>query len=71
MKSPESIFTELAQQMNELDTVGILLHHKVMDAAAFAFLAELIETLSSCSSVRFHTFQSLLRANREMRAAAF
>ena len=61
MKSPENVFSELAAQVNELDIVGIMLHHKVMDASAFAFLEQLLETLSNCPNVRFHTFQSLLR----------
>jgi len=29
MKSPESFIEELATQMNELDTIGIMLRHKV------------------------------------------
>lgn len=62
MKSPENVFAELAAQVNELGTLGIMLHHKVMDAAAFAFLRLLIETLRACPNVQFHTIQSLLRA---------
>jgi len=60
MKSPESIIEELATQMNELDTIGIMLHHKVMDSTAFSLLERLIETLRIYPGVRFHTFQSLL-----------
>jgi hypothetical protein len=60
MKSPEHVFDELIPQLNELDTVGVMLHHKVMDAAAFDFVRELIETLRESQAVRFHTFQSLL-----------
>lgn len=60
MKTPEQVFSELAAQVNELDTIGIMLHHKVMDAAAFALLEELIETLLACPNAQFHTFQSLL-----------
>ncbi len=63
MKSPESVFSELAIQVNYLDTIGIMLHHKVMDAAAFSFLEQLLETLSNCPNVRFHTFQGLLRGS--------
>lgn len=60
MKLPESIFSELARQVDELDRIGIMLHHKVMDAAAFTFLERLIEAFSNCPSVRFHTLQTLL-----------
>lgn len=61
MKSPENVSGELVAQINELDIIGIMLHHKVMDAAAFAFLEQLIETLRACPNVRFQTIQSLLR----------
>lgn len=67
MKSPESIIEELVTQMNELDTVGIMLHHKVMDSTAFFLLERLIETLRIYPGVRFHTFQSLLQAMGETR----
>jgi hypothetical protein len=70
MKSPENIFGELVAQMGELDTIGILLHHKVMDSAAFSFLRRLIESLRACPNVRFHTFQNLLRTKPESRALA-
>ena len=60
MKSPENVFGELANQVGELDTIGIMLHHKVMDAAAFAFLEQLIESLRACPNVQFQTIQSLL-----------
>lgn len=61
MKPAEDILDELIRQTNELDTVGVMLHHKVMDSAAFGFVSQLIETLRESSAVRFHTFQSLLR----------
>lgn len=60
MKSPESIIEELVTQVNELDTIGIMLHHKVMDTTAFSLLERLIGTLRIFPGVRFHTFQSLL-----------
>jgi hypothetical protein len=60
MKSPESIIGELVTQMYELDTIGIMLHHKVMDSTAFSLLERLIETLRAYPRVRFHTFRSLL-----------
>ena len=62
MKLPENIFSELAGQVDELGRIGIMLHHKVMDATAFTFLERLIEAFSNCPSVRFHTLQTLLHA---------
>lgn len=61
MKSPEHIVDELVRQVNEPNAVGIMLHHKVMNSAAFGFVGQLIETLRESAAVRFHTFQSLLR----------
>ena len=60
MKPPATIVNELRLQIFELDTVGILLHHKVMDAAAFSFLDALLDELHRHPVVRFHTFQSLV-----------
>ncbi|HZS08528.1 MAG TPA: polysaccharide deacetylase family protein [Blastocatellia bacterium] len=62
MKSPAEIVNEVVSQMRELQTVGVMLHHKVMDEEAFSFLALLVDELRSHACVRFHTFQSLLRA---------
>ena len=60
MKPPAMIVNELRLQIFELDTVGILLHHKVMDAAAFSFLDALLDELHRHPVVRFHTFRSLV-----------
>jgi peptidoglycan/xylan/chitin deacetylase (PgdA/CDA1 family) len=59
MKSPESFLAEAAGQIAERDTLGVLMHHKVMDATAFAFVREWVATLRECTSVRFHTLASL------------
>ncbi len=59
MKPPSTIVNELRLQIFELETVGILLHHKVMDAAAFSFLDALLDELHRHPVVRFHTFRSL------------
>ena len=61
MKSPAEIIDELLLQTREFQTVGVMLHHKVMDEEAFSFLALLLDELRSHSGVRFHTFRSLLR----------
>jgi hypothetical protein len=67
MKSPEKFISELVAQMKELDTIGIMLHHKVMDVKVFSLLERLIETMRNCPNIHFHTFQSLLRAHRKLR----
>lgn len=60
MKTPAEFISELIGQLREPGAVGIMLHHKVMDEAAFAFLRELLRELRGAEAVRFHTFQSLL-----------
>jgi peptidoglycan/xylan/chitin deacetylase (PgdA/CDA1 family) len=65
MKSPEVIVDELVTQMDELKTIGIMLHHKVMDSTAFLLIERMIETLRIYPGVRFHTFQSLLSLPQE------
>lgn len=62
MRPSQEIVTELISQISERDTVGILLHHKVMEASAFSFLDLLLGELSHHSIVRFHTFQSLQKS---------
>ncbi len=62
MKIPEEFIGELMMQLSELDTVGIMLHHKVMDEAAFGLLELLLDELRRSEVIRFHTFQSLLKA---------
>lgn len=42
MKSPDEITKALISQIERLKTLGILLHHKVMDEHAFAFLQSLL-----------------------------
>ncbi len=61
LKSPEEIVESLIAQLSRQQTIGVALHHKVMDDRAFSFLGSLLDTLASHPTVRFHTFQSLLR----------
>ncbi len=65
MKPPAEIVRELMRQMRELPVVGLLLHHKVMDGAAFIFLNQLLRELTRYPVVRIHTFQSLLQLQME------
>ena len=64
MKAPEDIVKLLLRQMNELSVIGILLHHKVMDATAFAFLDQLLGELQQWPNVEFHTFQTLMQTEK-------
>ena len=61
MKSPEDIVQLLLQQIEKLPVIGILLHHKVMDATAFAFLDQLLSQLHQWPNVEFHTFKTLMQ----------
>jgi predicted glycosyltransferase/predicted deacetylase len=59
MKAPEDIIRELVKQLTTRNPVGLLLHHKVMDAAAFDFLNALLAELKRYPVIQFHTLQSL------------
>ncbi|HKQ72485.1 MAG TPA: DUF2334 domain-containing protein [Blastocatellia bacterium] len=61
LKPPEEIVGDLTAQLSQLQTIGVMLHHKVMDEQAFSFLCSMLDTLASYPIVRFYTFQSLLR----------
>ncbi len=61
LRSPEEIATELSRQISENDRIGIMLHHKVMDDAAFDLLNELLQLFTRFPLVQRHTFQSLLK----------
>lgn len=61
LKSPEEIVDDLIAQLSRQQTIGMMLHHKMMDERAISFLGSLLDTLASHPTVRFHTFQSLLR----------
>ena len=62
-KEPREFIDELISQLSEFETPGVMLHHKVMDEAACSFLASLLDELRRHTCVRFHTFQSLLKAD--------
>lgn len=59
MKAPARFVEELITQLGSGDAVGLLLHHKVMNADAFAFLDGLLATLRDYPFIRFHTFATL------------
>ncbi len=60
MKPAEELIEELTFQLRELEMVGIMLHHKVMDEAAFEFVRLLLAELRRSKAVGFHTFRRLL-----------
>jgi hypothetical protein len=61
MKPSEEIVDDLIAQLSRQQTIGVMLHHKVMDERAFSFLGSMLDTLASYPIVRFHTFKSLLQ----------
>ncbi len=62
LKPQEEILQTLAQQCAQSQSIGIMLHHKIMNDEAFFFLEQLLDELRQLPTVRFHTFQSLLKA---------
>jgi predicted glycosyltransferase len=59
LKPPAELTGELVRQMAAGLVIGLLLHHKVMDGEAFAFLGQLLAELRGYANVHFHTLQSL------------
>jgi hypothetical protein len=56
----DEIVRELIKQLHDLDTVGIMLHHKRMDDEGLEFLSNLLNELASSRVIKFQRFQSLL-----------
>jgi hypothetical protein len=53
---PEAeILSELAAQLGERETVGVLLHHKVMRDDGWALLADLLDVLRAAPAARLRT----------------
>jgi predicted glycosyltransferase len=59
MKPPAELVAKLIQQMQAQERIGIMLHHKMMDEQAFAFLDCLLAELRRYSFIYFHTFEEL------------
>ncbi len=66
LKPSEEIVDDLIALLPRQQTIGMMLHHKVMDERAFSFLGSMLDALASHPTVRFHTFQSLLQMSDEM-----
>ncbi|MGE0128825.1 MAG: DUF2334 domain-containing protein [Blastocatellales bacterium] len=61
LKPAEEIVDDLIAQISRRQTIGVMLHHKVMDEMAFSFLDAVLDALALHSTIRFHTFPSLLQ----------
>ena len=59
MKTPEEIIKQLVKQLSTSKPIGLLLHHKVMDAEAFIFLDALLGELKRYSVIQFYNLQNL------------
>ena len=70
LQPPDIITKTLISQLWELDQIGILLHHKVMDDTAFTFLDQLLKELRHCPQVRFHTLKTLSQQIEAAQAAS-
>lgn len=68
LKAPQEVVDELCRQLETQTRIGLLLHHKVMDASAFSLLELLLVTLKRSPAVRFHSFQSLMYQHRPVSA---
>jgi hypothetical protein len=60
LKRVDEIAHELISQLRELDTIGIMLHHKAMGEDGFDLLSRLLRELSGSQVINFRRFQSLL-----------
>lgn len=61
LRSTAELVVELCQQLAARATIGVMLHHKVMDETACAFVAALLQVLRQFPAVRCCTFQQLLQ----------
>ncbi len=62
LRPAAEIVRELILQMERRQTVGLLLHHKVMNATAFDFLDWLLAEIRRYPLARFQTFQKMTAA---------
>lgn len=61
LKPEQEIFRDLVAQLEAGGVIGVMLHHKVMDAAALALTARLLDVLAASPAVRFYKFSDLLQ----------
>lgn len=60
-KPEQEIFRDLVKQLEAGGVIGVMLHHKVMDAAARAMTGRLLDVLAASPAVRFYRFSDLLQ----------
>lgn len=59
LKPTQEIIRQLCVQCRERDTIGVLLHHQVMQNDAFAFLTILLDVLQAAPAVEFCRLRDL------------
>lgn len=64
MKSPQEFVAELTSQLLALDTVGVMLHHKVMDEIAFELVRPVVSELRRSEAIQVHSFRSLVKMTK-------
>jgi peptidoglycan/xylan/chitin deacetylase (PgdA/CDA1 family) len=60
LRPMEELIQALLEQVEQAQTIGVMLHHKVMSNEAFAFLGELLQLCQHAPNIERHTFQGLL-----------
>jgi hypothetical protein len=60
LRPTEEIVSDLIGQIMQGELIGVMLHHKVMDEEAFAWVATLLQVFKRHTAVQCHTFQQLL-----------
>jgi hypothetical protein len=70
LRHPDETVLQLTGQIAKGQGVGILLHHKVMDAAALDFLSWLLTNLTRHPHVQFATFHSMTSSGSGRRSFA-
>lgn len=60
LRPVEELIQALIEQIEQAQTIGVMLHHKVMNDDAFAFVGELLQLFQQAPNVERHTFESLL-----------
>ena len=69
LKPADTILTALIEQLDNVDPIGLLLHHKVMDEKAFSLVDDLIRRLVKFDCVHFKTLRTLAESDAVADAA--
>jgi hypothetical protein len=60
LRPAEELASGLVRQIEASSTIGVMLHHQVMDEAAFAWVETLLQLCRRFPIVQCHTFEQLL-----------